>query len=84
MDSECIELPSGVRCTFTSVTSCAIFDGLSSHTDFEPGQCGKPSDHTGAVISVTYSTTVDVLTDLMSKCVPEIEVRRTYGMDWAK
>lgn len=38
--------------------------------DDETGKCGKPIDIEGSVISISFSTAVDVLTDLMIMALP--------------
>lgn len=39
----------------------------------QTGQCNKPIDLQGTVVAITYSTTVDIVTDVMSKFLPRPE-----------
>lgn len=39
-------------------------------------QCNKPIDLQGTVIAISYSTTVDILTDVLSKSLPYRPERR--------
>ena len=48
-----------------------------------PGQCTKPIDIRGGVISISYSTAVDVLSDLMIMALP-IRILPTLRMNGAQ
>ncbi|KAB8071731.1 hypothetical protein BDV29DRAFT_193072 [Aspergillus leporis] len=51
-------------CWLASASTCAP---LSNY--FKLGQCSKPIDIKGSVIPICYSTTVDIVTDLMSTTI---------------
>ncbi|MCJ1277129.1 hypothetical protein MMC21_004939 [Puttea exsequens] len=58
---------------FGAYVGCWVASALNCHPAsayFEFGKCTKASDRTGSLISVSYSTTVDVLTDLMIMLLP--------------
>jgi hypothetical protein len=79
----CFAAMAYIGCWITSIWTChppsTYFDFgnplLSlKHADGSvliwPGQCAKPIDLEGSVISISYSTAVDVLTDLMIMVLP--------------
>lgn len=58
---------------FASYVGCWIASAMTCHPAslyFKFGQCYKPIDMKGSTISVAYSTTVDVLTDVMIISLP--------------
>jgi len=73
-----------VGCWFASIWTChppsTYFDfgmhyilrkcAMERRANFDSGQCAKPIDIEGSVISISYSTAVDVLTDLIIMALP--------------
>ncbi|KAL3473280.1 hypothetical protein BJX99DRAFT_233952 [Aspergillus californicus] len=54
--------------SFLAYVGCWLASALNCHPPsdyFKFGKCSKPIDQRGSVISISYSTAVDILTDLM-------------------
>ncbi|KNG81232.1 hypothetical protein ANOM_009221 [Aspergillus nomiae NRRL 13137] len=59
--------------TFLAYVGCWIASALNCHPPsdyFRFGKCTKPADLRGSVISISYSTAVDIITDLMIMGLP--------------
>lgn len=59
--------------SFFAYAGCWISSILNCHPAsmyFKFGQCVKPIDYRGTVIAVSYSTTVDILTDVLIMALP--------------
>ncbi|CAG8297953.1 unnamed protein product [Penicillium salamii] len=59
----------------------------SSYFKYGPGQCGKPIDFKGFTIAISYSTSVDIVTDLLVMSLPlriiwvaKINVKQKVGL----
>ncbi|KAE8379182.1 hypothetical protein BDV26DRAFT_280461 [Aspergillus bertholletiae] len=58
---------------FLTYFGCWLASALNCHPPsnyFKYGQCSKPADLRGSVISISYSTAVDIITDLMIMGLP--------------
>ncbi|KAE8415081.1 hypothetical protein BDV36DRAFT_311240 [Aspergillus pseudocaelatus] len=59
--------------TFIAYVGCWLASALNCHPPsdyFKFGKCTKPADIKGSVISISYSTAVDIITDLMIMGLP--------------